>query len=153
MCIFVGGLSIYRRSLKRDPSDAEREKKLQRSRQQRVKSSCSCRLVCYYNYFKVWDRRAKYVSAEEMEKWGNICPTMMSDEETVDSKRLKRRRPIWRSPEFNSFMDVLDRRYESAAKHPTKERICGSPLNNAAPAKAKEWMISTQDDKPDSPVY
>lgn len=89
-----------------------------------------------------------------MEKWKDVCPTMMSDEETVDSKRLKRRRPSWRSSELNSFMDELDRRYESAAKHPRKERICGSPLKNAVPSKAKEWMLLTEEcSEPDSPVY
>ena len=140
---FVGGLCIYRRSLRREPSNTEREKKLQRSRQQRV------RLFCGKNFYmiilKIWDRRSKVITDEEMEKWKDIYPTMMSDEETLDNKNLKRRRPSWRSSEFNELMDELDQRSESNSKHPRKNRVIGTPLKNDPPTNAKEWMLIRAD--------
>ena len=89
----------------------------------------------------MWDRRSKYISVEESEKWKDVNPVMMSDEETIDSKTLKRKRPEWRSVEFNSLIDEIEKRYENNSKHPRKERVYGSPLKCCAPASAKEWMI------------
>ena len=83
--------------------------------------------LCLLSFVQIWDRRAKFVAREEMEKWNDICPTMMSDEETLDSKSLKRRRPEWRSSEFNDLMDELDKRYEDQSKHPRKGANCGDP--------------------------
>ena len=71
---------------------------------------------------------------------------MMSDEETVDSQTLKRRRPEWRSAEFNMFMDLLDQRSYTSSKHPRKVRVIGSPLKCPPPLGTKEWM-STDDDR------
>ena len=74
-------------------------------------------------------------------------PSMMSDEETVDSKTLKRKRPAWRSPELNEMIDRIEQRYECASNHPRKER--GSPLKCVPPPTAKEWMVASS--PPSSP--
>ena len=75
----------------------------------------------------MWDRRLKYISVEESEKWKDVHP-VMSDEETIDSKTLKCKMPEWRFVEFNSLIDAVEKRYENNSKHPRKERVYGSPL-------------------------
>lgn len=89
------------------------------------------------------------MSVEEKEKWKYVYPSMMSDEETVDSKTLKHKRPAWRSPEFNQMIDQIEQCYEHASNHPRKKRICGSPLKCVPPATAKEWMVTSS--PPSSP--
>ena len=83
---------------------------------------------------------------EEQERWKDIDPNMMSDEETIDSQTLKRRRPDWRTESFNSFMDNLDRRSYQASKHPRKVRVLGTPLKCPAPLNVKEWMVDAADE-------
>lgn len=146
MC--VDGLSTYRRSLKRTPTDAEKERKLQRSPQQRVTKHSLIVFYCFV-FFQVWDRRSKHITNEESEKWKDVHPSMMSDEETVDSKTLKRKHPAWRSPEFNQMIDQIKQRYERASNHPRKDHIYGSPLKCGPPPTAKEWMVVTS--PPSSP--
>ena len=104
----------------------------------------------FFSTFQVWDRCSKHVLAAESEKWKDVHPSMMSDEETVDTKTLKRKRPEWRSPEFNQLIDQIEQRYELASNHPRKERIYGSPLKCAPPVAAKEWMVRSL--SPDSPL-
>ena len=98
----------------------------------------------------MWDRRSKYISAEESEKWKDVLPVMMSDEETIDSKTLKRKRPEWRSVEFNNLIDEIEKRYESNSKHSRKESVYGSPLKCCVPAYTKKWMVES-DIPPSSP--
>ena len=67
---------------------------------------------------------------------------MMSDEESMDDdKSPKRRRPDWRSPTFNLFMDELDECSYRASKHPRKIRVLGTPLKCPHPDNVKEWMV------------
>ena len=70
-----------------------------------------------------------------MDKWASIEPSMMSDEDDIESddQSLKRRRPDWRSLSFNVFMDELDERSYGASKHPRKVRILGTPLKGPHP--------------------
>ena len=98
---------------------------------------------------KVWDRRSKQVRDDEIDLWKDISPLMMSDEETTeDSQAFKRRRPDWRSDEFNDLMDELDQRsYSKASKHPRKARVIGSPLRCPWPENIKEWMLKPQEDQ------
>lgn len=108
---------------------------------------CLCPCLSIYNVvsliIQVWDRRSKFISTEESEMWKDVHPVMMSDEETIDSNTLKRKRPEWRSTQFNNMIDDIERRYETSSKHPRKERVYGSPLKCSAPSIAKEWMIHT----------
>lgn len=103
-------------------------------------------LLHFVSFHQLWDRRAKQVQLEEQEHWNDVQPSMMSDEETLDSQTLKRRRPDWRSSEFNSFIDELDRRSYQTCKHPHKARIVGTPLKCPIPSGVKEWMITDSSD-------
>lgn len=102
-------------------------------------------LIQHGIYFsnQIWDRRSKHVTPDEADKWKDVHPSMMSDEETVDGKTLKRKRPAWRSSEFNQLIDEIEQRYEHSSTHPRKERICGSPLKCAPPTSIKEWMVAS----------
>ena len=62
----------------------------------------------YRPVIQVWDRRSKFISPEESEKWKDVHPVMMSDEETLDSKTLKRKRPEWRSTQLNNMIDDIE---------------------------------------------
>ena len=46
----------------------------------------------------------------EKQLWGDIKPTMMSEEESDDqnAQTLQCRRPSWRSDRLNDFIDDLD---------------------------------------------
>ena len=74
-----------------------------------------------------------------------MTPNMMSDEESIDSQTFERKRPSWRSEEFNAFIDMLDERhcgkYEQCAR---KVRVNGSPLIGSIPNSTPEWMICSQ---------
>ena len=88
------------------------------------------------------------MSEDEREKWRDIHPTMMSDEEDSEG-RFKIHRQEWRSSEFNSFMDSLDNRAAKATSHPRKERYYGTPLKCEQPSSVVDWMVDSQE----SPVY
>ena len=111
MVMIIITLSTYRRSLLRQPREDDREKRLRRSRQQRVSQMD---YVIHYNYYvfklQIWDRRSKHVNENEILLWQDVLPSMMSDEETLDGGVMKRHRPDWRSREFTELIDTLDER-------------------------------------------
>ena len=64
----------------------------------------------------------------EKQVWGDIKPTMMSEEESDDQNAqiLQRRRPSWHSDRLNDFIDDLDERINGTRNsklHPKKQRI------------------------------
>ena len=82
------------------------------------------------------------MEADELSKWQDIEPRMMSEEETVDAQTLKRKRPLWRSSELNAFLDALDERsVQAEGRNARKRRILGSPIPNSPPKTVKPWMI------------
>ena len=88
------------------------------------------------------------MTEEEKDKWKDIHPTMMSDEEDMEGK-FKIHRQEWRSNEFNVLMDSLDKRAAKASSHPRKERFYGTPLKCDEPSNVVDWMVDNQE----SPVY
>ena len=104
MVMIIITLSTYRRSLLRQPREDDREKRLRRSRQQRVSQ------MDYVIKLQIWDRRSKHVNENEILLWQDVLPSMMSDEETLDGGVMKRHRPDWRSREFTELIDTLDER-------------------------------------------
>jgi len=95
-------------------------------------------IVCYvyafsmkffYIYYK-YERRGRFVLENEEEKWKEVTPLMISDEEEFDGK-FKVHRQEWHSDELNSFLQTLDTRAnvsERVSGHPRKERIDGTPI-------------------------
>ncbi len=79
---------------------------------------------------------------------------MMSDEDEENGK-FKVCRQEWRSDDFNSFIEELDRRADSSNnKRPRYERVLGTPVKESPPPNAKEWMKTCSDDvilAPESP--
>ena len=80
-----------------------------------------------------------------MQKWSDVQPTMMSDEEEIDGK-FKVHRQEWRSVEFNTFMDDLDARAiaNQGKTRPRFLRYFGTPCKSEPPANANSWMMSSQ---------
>lgn len=77
----------------------------------------------------------------EKEKWKDVEPCMMSDEESLeDSAAIERRRPEWRSAEFNELIDILDQRADEQLKNARKQRILCSPWKIGPPKECKTWM-------------
>ena len=99
-----------------------------------------------------YDRRSCRVLRGELDKWQDIIPTMMSDEEDVGNNTFRVHRQEWRSQEMNDFLDELDQRAESAMKssHPRKSRVVGTPVKMSAPEQVKPWMVVRDDDSDDS---
>ena len=91
-----------------------------------------------------YERRGRYVKEDEIEKWQEIHPTMMSDEEDVGGK-FKVHRQEWRSTEFNEFMETLDARANSSSAKscPRIERIHGTPCKKMPPTVTCDWMLSS----------
>ena len=73
--------------------------------------------------------------------WKDVDPCMMSDEESSeDSTTIARKRPEWRSAEFNELIDSLDQRADDQFKNARKERILCSPWKIAPPKDCQPWM-------------
>ena len=82
-----------------------------------------------------------------MAQWQDVEPSMMYDKENMgDDQTLKRKRPDWRSPSFNSFMDELDQRAYHTSKHPRKMRVLGTPLKCPYPERVKQWMLNESEE-------
>ena len=79
---------------------------------------------------------------EEQEQWKDVDPSMMSDEETLDSSTLKCCQPDWRLSAFYNFLDELDRRLYQTCQNPRKARVLGTPLKCPVPDGVKEWMTA-----------
>ena len=74
---------------------------------------------------QLWERRSKFVQEPEKEKWKDVEPCMMSDEESLeDSAAIERRRPEWRSAEFNELIDILDQRADEQLKMLENSGFC-----------------------------
>lgn len=78
-----------------------------------------------------------------MNKWVEIVPLMMSDEEETGG-RFKVRQE-WRSAEFNNFIEELDDRASSShgKSRPRITRYFGTPCKIQPPTNAPNWMLST----------
>jgi len=81
------------------------------------------------------------VTESEKEKWDDIHPCMMSDEESLSDGTIARRRPEWRSQELNDLIDQLDERADTSMKNARKQRVLMSPWKVAVPNGSKPWMI------------
>ena len=79
----------------------------------------------------------------EQEKWKDITPGMMSDEEEDGDDTFRVHRQEWRSEEITALFEELDRRADAVMKraHPRKTRVIGTPLKVGAPSATKEWMV------------
>ena len=84
------------------------------------------------------------LKAREMDKWKNVTPDMMSEEELGEEDTFIRHRPSWRSQTFNKFIKKLDRRFKSkhASKSLAKPRSYGTPHNKSAPCSISSWIKS-----------
>ncbi|KAL5463673.1 hypothetical protein EMCRGX_G032592 [Ephydatia muelleri] len=124
------GLVTYKRTLKRAlTSNDSTSRRVKRSRQQRL-----------------WEKRCQVLKDDEKQLWGDIKPTMMSEEESDDqnAQTLQRRRPSWRSDRLNDLIDDLDERINGTSNsklHPKKQRIEGPLLDASTPPTAQPWMI------------
>jgi hypothetical protein len=85
------------------------------------------------------------LTEEERQLWGDMKPTMMSEEESDDQNDqiLKRRRPSWRSDKLNQLIDVLDERMNgsNSKHHPKKQRVEGPLIDASTPPTAQPWMV------------
>lgn len=90
-----------------------------------------------------YDRRGRRVNEGEREKWKDLSPAVMSDEEDIGHNTFKIHRQEWRSPELDEFLEELDRHADAALKraHPRKSRILDTQLKIAVPTNAKDWMV------------
>eukprot|EP00731_Ephydatia_muelleri_P031402 Em0022g916a len=120
------GLVTYKRTLKRAlTSNDSASRRVKRSRQQRL-----------------WEKRCQVLKDDEKQLWGDIKPTMMSEEESDDqnAQTIQRRRPSWRSDRLNDFIDDLDERINGTSNsklHPKKQRIEGPLLDASTPPTAQ----------------
>ena len=94
---------------------------------------------------QLWERRSKFVLEVEKERWKDVLPCMMSDEESSADGTIARHVPLWRSEEFNSMVDALDTRANSKSKNARKERVLRSPWKTPSPTNCKPWMIRQVD--------
>ena len=82
---------------------------------------------------------------EERQLWGDVKPTMMSEEERDDQndQALKRRRLSWRSEKFNQLIDALDEQIKGSnlKHHPKKQRAEGPLIEAFTPPTAQPWMV------------
>eukprot|EP00731_Ephydatia_muelleri_P004286 Em0002g462a len=88
-------------------------------------------------------KRFRQQRDDEKQLWGDIKPTMMSEEESDDqnAQTLQRRRPSWRS---DRLIDDLDERINGTSNsklHPKKQGIEGPLLDASTPPTAQPWMI------------
>lgn len=106
-------------------------------------------IVCCFFINQKYERRGRHLLEEERERWQDVLPTMMSDEEEGDGGEFAVHRPVWRSHDFNILLQELDERaLSSNPKRPRYTRTIGSPRSGDPPSEAKRWMIAT----PDSPA-
>lgn len=76
-----------------------------------------------------------------MNRWKEVTPAMMSDEEELDDVYV-RHRPAYRSALFNSFIDKLDERENHLnPSRPRHKRQLGEVVDVPIPNEAKKWMI------------
>ena len=152
LLIFLGidVMVQYRRTLKRDISGTDKEKRALRSRQQRVcyrHMHCVCFIIVCIIFMQLWERRSRFVTDSDASLWSDVTPPMMSDEEPMPDGKIARRRPSRRSETFNEFMETLDQRANSSLKKSArKERILSTPIDISPPANIKDWMIQRTED-------
>ena len=90
----------------------------------------------------------------ELERWKDITPSMMSDEDDDGDGTFHVHRQEWRSDEMTALFEDLDRRADAAMKkaHPRKNRVIGTPLKVDAPSCTKGWMlkeVATHENSPE----
>lgn len=81
----------------------------------------------------------------EKEKWKDIKPEMMSDEEVLPDGTIERKRLSWRSQELDDFCCTLDARADAFSKTAKKTRVLGSPVECAPPAECPSWMLNREE--------
>ena len=81
----------------------------------------------------------------EKEKWNDIQPCMLSDEESLTDGTIARWRPGCCSQEFNDLMDELDERANSHIKNARKQRVLLSPWKTNPPKDCKPWMLHLEE--------
>lgn len=92
---------------------------------------------------QTFERRSRYVKeGTEMEKWNEVTPDMMSDEERRGDVYI-RHQPDYRSQRFNYFMEKLDERGDRKTNviHARFKRKIGSPQKEPLPKGLKSWMV------------
>ncbi len=98
-------------------------------------------LYAWFICFQKYERRGRYVHADEMDQWLQVKPNMMSDEDDCGGK-FKVRWQEWRSDSFNELMETLDHRASTNKSHPRKERFYGTPQKTVPSPNAPEWMLT-----------
>lgn len=90
---------------------------------------------------QLWEKRCGNVSEDERGLWNDVKPSMMSEEESDpgDPQVLLRRRPSWRSEQFNEMVNTLDAR--TTTKSVMKRRIPGPPLEVPPIPSVANWMV------------
>ena len=86
--------------------------------------------------------RSKVITSDEKEAWKCVTSGMMSKEETMEDRKISRRRPNWRSDKMNKWIDELDIRGTDLWKVPRKERVDGSVLQVQPPTGLQAWMVN-----------
>ena len=78
---------------------------------------------------------------DEKEKWDDIKPEMMSDEEVLPDGTIERKQLSWRSQELNEFLCTLDTRADAASKTARKARVLGPPVECVPLPTCPSWML------------
>ena len=78
---------------------------------------------------------------DEKDKWKDIKPEMMSDEEVLPDGTIERKKQSWRSSELDEFFCTLDSRADTVSKTARKPRVLGSPVECEPPPGCPSWMI------------
>ena len=81
----------------------------------------------------------------EFNKWKDVIPTMMSDEEDIGDNTFRVHHQEWCSQEMTDLLDEFDRRADVVMKkmHPQKAWVVGTPLKVNA---TKDWMSREDSD-------
>ena len=81
-------------------------------------------------------------NAKEAERWKQLTPDMMSDEELQGDIYI-RHPPSYRSDILSKFVAKLDSRAAKSkdSAHPRVMRRLGSPAEIAIPSNCKKWMV------------
>ena len=101
---------------------------------------CTLSSYIHFLFFQKYERRVKQVRPHEPSKWGDVCASMMSDEEVQGKFKVHLQNCL--SDEFNNFVDELDGR-AVASQDQTGARFVryfGTPSKANAPPHATQWL-------------
>lgn len=100
-----------------------------------------------------YERRGHQVLESEMERWNDVTPAMMSEEEDIGENTFKVHQSQWRSSQLIGLLQDLDTRADKTINkaHPRKKRVIGTPDHKtSAPSSAKDWMKCDGEDSSDN---